>query len=185
MNDRKAPRIAEIAPRIAGWRRGPQPALAALVALNLLAGAASRAQDLVGCQLVGASLQCLPGVTESPQQQILQLQKDVAADIQLEGAVQQSIDGLRGLALAGDASVGALLTTTVAADAQAALPTAGYHWYRLKPGQRSWVLIEGANGTTYVPAPVDVGQSVMVVAVVNQNGVVKRVASQPIGPIQP
>jgi hypothetical protein len=47
------------------------------------------------------------------------------------------------------------------------------------------VLIEGANGTTYVPAPVDIGQSVMVVAVVNDNGTVKRVASQPVGPVQP
>jgi hypothetical protein len=47
------------------------------------------------------------------------------------------------------------------------------------------VLIQGANGTTYVPAPVDIGQSVMVVAVVNDNGTVKRVASQPVGPVQP
>jgi hypothetical protein len=71
------------------------------------------------------------------------------------------------------------------ADAQAALPSANYHWYRLKPGARSWVLIEGAQGTTYVPAPVDIGQNLMVVAVVTQNGTVKRVASQAIGPVQP
>jgi hypothetical protein len=32
---------------------------------------------------------------------------------------------------------------------------------------------------------VDIGQNLMVVAVVNQNGVVKRVSSQPIGPVQP
>jgi hypothetical protein len=81
--------------------------------------------------------------------------------------------------------VGAVLTATAVADAQAALPTANYHWYRIKPGQRSWVLIEGANGTSYVPAPVDIGQSVMVVAVVNENGTAKRVASQPVGPVQP
>jgi len=81
--------------------------------------------------------------------------------------------------------VGAALTATAVADAQAALPTVNYHWYRLKPGQRSWVLIEGDDGTTYVPAPVDIGQNVMVVAVVNQNGTVKRVASQPVGPVQP
>jgi predicted regulator of Ras-like GTPase activity (Roadblock/LC7/MglB family) len=87
--------------------------------------------------------------------------------------------------LEGDAAVGAALTATAVADAQTALPTANYHWYRIKPGQRSWVLIEGANGTTYVPAPVDIGQNIMVVAVVNQNGQVKRVASQPLGPVQP
>ena len=145
----------------------------------------SSAQDLVGCQLVGATLQCVPGVTESPQQQIQQLQQQVSTDLLLEGAVQQRIDGLQQLVLAGRAAVGLVLTATAVADAQAALPTARYHWYRLPRGQRSWVLIEGATGTTYVPAPVDIGQNLMVVAVVNQNGVVKRVASQPIGPVQP
>jgi hypothetical protein len=45
------------------------------------------------------------------------------------------------------------------------------------------VLIETAQGTTYVPAAIDIGQQVMVVAVVNQNGKVKRVSSTPIGPI--
>ena len=144
-----------------------------------------RAQDLVGCRLVGANLQCVPGVDESPQLQIQQLQQQISTDIQLEGVVQQRIDGLQQLVLEGDAAVGAALTATAVADAQAALPSANYHWYRIKPGQRTWVLIEGANGTTYVPAPMDIGQNIMVVAVVNQNGQVKRVASQPLGPVQP
>ena len=144
-----------------------------------------RAQDLVGCRLVGANLQCVPGVDESPQLQIQQLQQQISTDIQLEGVVQKRIDGLQQLVLEGDAAVGAALTATAVADAQAALPSANYHWYRIKPGQRTWVLIEGANGTTYVPAPMDIGQNIMVVAVVNQNGQVKRVASQPLGPVQP
>jgi hypothetical protein len=160
-----------------------------LLVLALPAAAATalplQAQDLVGCLLVGANLQCVPGVDESPQLQIQQLQQQISTDIQLEGVVQQRIDGLQQLVLAGDAAVGAALTATAVADAQAALPSADYHWYRIKPGQRSWVLIEGANGTTYVPAPVDIGQNIMVVAVVNQNGQVKRVASQPLGPVQP
>ena len=143
------------------------------------------AQDLVGCQLVGATLQCVPGVDESPQLQIQQLQQQLSTDIQLEGVVQQRIDGLQQLVLQGEAGVGEALTAAAIADAQAALPTANYHWYRIKPGQRSWVLIEGANGTTYVPAPVDIGQNIMVVAVVNQNGQVRRMASQPVGPVQP
>jgi hypothetical protein len=155
-----------------------------LLALPGLVSAAAVAQDLVGCQLVGATLQCVPGVTESPQQQIRQLQQQVSTDLQLEGAVQQQINGLRQLVLAGDVAVGAMLTATAVADAQAALPSANYHWYRLKPGQRSWVLIEGANGTTYVPAPIDIGQNLMVVAVVNQNGQVQRVASSPVGPVR-
>jgi hypothetical protein len=160
-------------------------ALLAVAAGTVSVGRPAAAQDLVGCQLVEATLQCVPGVTESPQQQIRQLQQQLSTDIQLEGAVQQRIDGLQQLVLAGNAAVGAMLTATAVADAQAALPSANYHWYRLKPGQRSWVLIEGAQGTTYVPAPVDIGQNLMVVTVVNQNGVVKRVASQPIGPVQP
>lgn len=160
--------------------------LAALVLpVAAAASLAGRAQDLVGCRLVGATLQCIPGVDESPQLQIKQMQQEISTDIQMEGVVQQRIDGLQQLILNGNAAVGAALTATAIADAQAALPSADYHWYRLKPGQRSWVLIEGAQGTTYVPAPVDIGQNIMVVAVVNQNGEVKRVASQPFGPIQP
>ena len=155
-----------------------------LLALPGLGTGVAMAQDLVGCQLVGASLQCVPGFTESPQQQIRQLQQEVSTDLQLEGAVQQQINGLQQLVLAGDVAVGAVLTATAVADAQAALPSANYHWYRLKPGQRSWVLIEGANGTTYVPAPIDIGQNLMVVAVVNQNGQVTRVASSPVGPVR-
>jgi hypothetical protein len=165
------------------------PSLRRFAALALpvaAAGAlAAQAQDLVGCRLVGATLQCIPGVDESPQLQIEQMQQEISTDIQLEGVVQQRIDGLQQLVLNGNAAVGAALTATAITDSQAALPEADYHWYRLKPGQRSWVLIEGAQGTTYVPAPVDIGQNIMVVAVVNQNGQVKRVASQPLGPVQP
>ena len=160
-----------------------------LACLPLVMGAVlsvpAQGQDLVGCRLVEATLQCVPGVDESPQLQIQQMQQQISTDIQLEGVVQQRIDGLQQLVLAGDAAVGAALTATAVADAQAALPAANYHWYRIQPGQRTWVLIEGASGTTYVPGPVDIGQNIMVVAVVNQNGQVSRVASQPVGPIQP
>jgi hypothetical protein len=152
---------------------------------SIAAGPAARAQDLVGCQLVDGTLQCVPGVTESPQQQIQQLDQQISTTIQQEAAVQQRIDGLQKLVLSGNAAVGQLLTASAQVNAQAALPQANYHWYRIKPGTRSWVLIEGANGTTYVPGSLDVGQNLMVVVVVNQNGQVKRVASTPVGPIQP
>jgi lipoprotein-anchoring transpeptidase ErfK/SrfK len=148
-------------------------------------GPSAMAQDLVGCQLVDGTLQCIPGVTESPQQQIQQLDQQISTTIQQEAAVQQRIDGLQKLVLSGNAAVGQLLTAAAQINAQAALPQANYHWYRLKPGTRSWVLIEGANGTTYVPGTLDVGQNLMVVVVVNQNGQVKRVASTPVGPVQP
>ena len=115
--------------------RQPRLHLHPLLLLSLLAavsGAApawnpASAQDLVGCQLVGATLQCVPGVTESPQQQILQMQQQISTDIQLEGAVQQQINGLQQLVLAGNAAVGAMLTATAVADAQVALPSAAYH----------------------------------------------------------
>ncbi|WP_411867282.1 hypothetical protein [Vulcanococcus limneticus] len=169
--------------RAAGFAATAVTAMA-LTATGLALGGAARAQDLVGCQLVGADIQCVPGVSADPQQQIRALEQQLSDTLQQEGAVQQQIDGLRQLVLEGNAAVGGLLTATAVAAARAALPTANYHWYRLAPGQRSWVLIEGANGTRYVPSPIDIGQRVMVVAVVTQNGQVKRVASTPLGPIQ-
>ena len=165
--------------------RSLRPLLTLLAAAALPLQGVASAQDLVGCQLVDGTLQCVPGVTESPQQQIQQLQQQISTDVKLEGAVQQRIDGLQKLELSGNAAVGQLLTAAAQINAQAALPQANYHWYRLKPGTRSWVLIEGANGTTYVPGSLDVGQNLMVVVVVNQNGQVKRVASTPVGPVQP
>jgi len=165
--------------------RSLRPLLALLAASTLPLHGLARAQDLVGCQLVDGTLQCVPGVTESPQQQIQQLQQQISTDIQLEGAVQQRIDGLQKLVVSGNAAVGQLLTAAAQINAQVAIPQANYHWYRLKPGNRSWVLIEGANGTTYVPGSLDVGNNLMVVVVVNQNGQVKKVASTPVGPVQP
>jgi len=164
--------------------RSLRPLLTLLAAAALPLQGVARAQDLVGCQLVDGTLQCVPGVTESPQQQIQQLQQQISTDVKLEGAVQQRIDGLQKLVLSGNAAVGQLLTAAAQINAQAALPQANYHWYRMKPGTRSWVLIEGANGTAYVPGTLDVGQNLMVVVVVNQNGQVKRVASTPVGPVQ-
>jgi len=139
---------------------------------------------MVGCQLVGASLQCVPGVTADPQQQIKIMRQEISNDIQLEGAVQQQINGLQQLVLNGKAAVGQLLVATAQFDTSIAVPQADYHWYRLAPGQRSWVLIESAQGTTYVPAAIDIGKQVMVVVVVNQNGKVTRISAAPIGPIR-
>jgi len=139
---------------------------------------------MVGCQLVGASLQCVPGVTADPQQQIKIMRQEISNDIQLEGAVQQQINGLQQLVLNGKAAVAQLLVATAQFDASIAVPQTNYHWYRFAPGQRSWVLIESAQGTTYVPAAIDIGQQVIVVAVVNQNGKFKRVSAAPICPIR-
>ena len=92
-----------------------------LVALALASGLAVQAQDLVGCRLVGASLQCIPGVTESAQQQISTFRDQISADLELEGAIQQQINGLQSLVIAGEAIQGGLLQATIQADANAAL----------------------------------------------------------------
>lgn len=155
--------------------------------LALLPGAGS-AQDLVGCQLVDGTLQCVPGLTASPQQQIQIMRKEISTDIQLQGAVQQQINGLQALVLQGQAVEGGLLAATAAADAQAALAAlaaASFHWYRLAPGQSRWQLIQGAQGPTYVPTAADVGQQLLVVVVLKQgDGSVQRVPSAPTAPVQ-
>ncbi|MFM7733472.1 MAG: hypothetical protein ACKO6F_08460, partial [Cyanobium sp.] len=98
-------------------------AAAVLAALLLPAGPAStaRAQDLVGCQLVEGTLQCVPGITADPQQQIRILDRQIGADQTLEGAVEQRISGLRQLLLQGEARQGQLLQASLQADALADL----------------------------------------------------------------
>ena len=49
---------------------------------------------LVGCRL-GATLQCVPGLTMKPEQQIKVLEQQIAKDQQTEGAIRQTIEGLR------------------------------------------------------------------------------------------
>ena len=85
-----------------------------------------KAQDLVGCQLVEGTLQCVPGITADPQQQIKLLRQEIAGDQRIEGAVEQRIAGLNQLLLQGEARQGALLQAT--ADGLAALPPSAFHW---------------------------------------------------------
>lgn len=89
-------------------------------------GAGLKAQDLVGCQLVQGTLQCVPGITADPQQQIQLLRQEIAGDQQIEGAVQQRIAGLNQLLLQGEARQGALLQATATADVLASLPPAPF-----------------------------------------------------------
>ncbi len=155
---------------------------ACLTLLFLLAGqgiSGLRAQDLVGCQLVDATLQCVPGVTADPQQQIRILRRSIDADQQLEGAVEQQVAGLEALVLQGEARQGSLLR----ANALAALPPSAFHWYRLAPGRRHWQLIEGASGPTYTLTPADVAYEVMVVVAVPTATGSQRSSSPVVGPI--
>ena len=160
----------------------------ALGALGLLLPALrtpARAQDLVGCQLVEGQLQCVPGVTADPQQQIKILEGQITADQQLQGAVQQQIAGLNQLVLQGQALEGGLLQASLKTTGMAVLPASSYHWYRSVPGSRQWQLILNAKGTVYALTSSDVGNRVMVVVAVPTAQGSQRSASTPVGPVQP
>lgn len=145
-----------------------------------------RAQDLVGCQLVEGQLSCVPGVSADPQAQISALRQQISNDLAQESTVQQQIDGLQQLVLQGEAVQGQVLQAAAVADVLAALPPQAFHWYRRAPGASQWLLIEGANGPTYVLQPQDVSAEVMVVvAVGNPAGGSNRQASQAMGPVRP
>ena len=168
-------------------RRGGQGVLAVALLSALAMPLAGRSQDLVGCQLTDdGQLQCVPGVSADPQSQIRAMRQQISTDLQLEGAVQQQINALQQLVLAGQAAEGQLLTATVNADALAGLPPSAFHWYRLTPGSSRWVLITNANGPIYQLQPVDVKAKVMVmVAVPIPSGGSQRQASKAVGPVQP
>ena len=160
---------------------------AAALASGLAAPRAGFTQDLVGCQLTDdGQLQCVPGVSADPQSQIRALRQEISTDLQLQGAVQQQINGLEQLALTGQAIEGQLLQATLAADALAGVSPSAFHWYRLSPGSNRWVLIQGASGPTYRLQPVDVQARVMVVvAIPAPSGGSQRQPAQSVGPVQP
>ncbi|MFY8149558.1 MAG: hypothetical protein ACOVNL_10140 [Prochlorococcaceae cyanobacterium] len=166
------------------------PALGTALSLSLLTGLcapALRSQDLVGCQLVDGSLQCVPGLDATPQQQIRILRGEISTDLQLEGAVEQRIEGLQALVLQGQAQVGALLQASLVAEGGGAMAATGnglqYHWYRLAPGRLHWEQITGAAGPTYTPGPNDIAYQLMVV-VRTDGGTTQRVGSKPTGPVR-
>jgi hypothetical protein len=144
-----------------------------------------QAQDMLdGCQLVDGTLQCVPGVTADPQQQIRDLNQQISTDQKLETAVQQQISGLQQLVLQGQAAEGTLLQATLSADALAGLPPSAFHWYRLPAGTSRWLVIQGANGPSYVLSQQDVNARVMVVVAVPSAGGSQRQASPPVGPVR-
>ena len=156
--------------------------------LPLLPGAGlapSRAQDLVGCQIIEGSLQCVPGITADPQQQIRILEGTITADQKLEGALETGIAGLQRLELQGQASEGNLLRAVITADALASLPPSAFHWYRRTPKDSRWLLITGAAGPSYRLQAADANAMVMVVVAVPGAGGSQRTSSAPAGPVQP
>ncbi|MFM7676558.1 MAG: hypothetical protein ACKO5F_13485 [Synechococcus sp.] len=170
------------------WICTPSPWIGAALTLALGGQASLRAQDLVGCQLQDGTLQCVPGLDATPQQQIRILRGEIAADQQLEGAVEQRIEGLQQLVLQGEARVGALLQASLQGEAAAELAAMGpalqYHWYRLAPGRSQWERIPEAQGASYTPTSNDIAYQVMVVVVRSGGGTTQRVASAPVGPVR-
>ena len=169
--------------------------VAAALASTAVAGAAMLASSpralsqtmLTGCQLVGGTLQCVPGVTADPQQQINDLRQQIGTDQQLENAVEQRIEGLSQLVLVGEIVEGSLLVANLGAglpqDPLVQLPASAFHWYRLTPGSTKWVLIPGASGPTYRLQHQDVGSQLMVVVAVATPSGSQRQPSAVIGPI--
>lgn len=163
-------------------------ALSRLLALLVGVGLASftplaRSQDLVGCSLVGGQLSCVPGVSADPQAQIRALRAEIAATLNQEDGVQQQIDQLQTLVLAGEAQQGALLRASLGAEPLTSLPASAFHWYRLAPGGSHWVWLEAAQGPTYLLGGEDVDSSVMLVVVESGDAGVRRQATPPVGPV--
>jgi hypothetical protein len=69
--------------------------------ISLLAAATQAQGMLPGCRLEGGSLQCVPGLTADPQLQINVLKKEISTDVQAEGRIKQTIQGLRQFVLIG------------------------------------------------------------------------------------
>ena len=85
-------------------RLSPVFMLGASLAATLLTQSSEQGQGvLVGCRL-GATLQCVPGLTMTPQQQIKVLKQRITSDTIAEGMVEQIIEGLRRFDMTGSAS---------------------------------------------------------------------------------
>jgi len=137
---------------------------------------------LQGCQLIDGSLQCVPGLNADPEQQIQILQRTIGADQALEAAIGKESAATEQVLLSGSAVVGTLLSAAVAVTAGGGAAPA-FHWYRLAPDQRTWLLIPEAKGSTYVVVPADMGSQVMVVSVRGAGASTLRTSSKPIGPV--
>ena len=139
---------------------------------------------LMGCQLIGGQLECMPGMDHlKPQQQINVLKQQIDATNQRATELQAAIESLGELELAGEAIAGELIEARwLAANPGGPQPTL-IHWYR--QGEQGWLLIPGAVGNGYTAQPSDVGLELMAVAIVITPEGHRRVASTPLGPVRP
>ena len=101
---------------------------------------------LPGCRLENGSLQCVPGLTATPQQQIQVLDGEITRDQQAEGRIVQTIAGLKRFAVVGEARQKALLSAELAVD-DSTIETLTIHWYR-RSTNGHWQLIDSAGERT-------------------------------------
>lgn len=164
-------------------RLSPVFMLGASLAATLLTQSSGQGQGvLVGCRL-GATLQCVPGLTMTPQKQIKVLKQQITTDTIAEGMVEQTIEGLRQFDLTGSARVGARLTAELDFDPDQ-FDAVQVHWYRQLPGQRNWQLVGEVDSRSYRIGSDDTNGNVMAVVAMRPNGgAVMRHSSNVIGPI--
>ena len=155
------------------------------ICLTLVAAApfgASAQGMLPGCRLENGSLQCVPGLTASPEQQIQVLDGQIDRGLQQEGHLEQTIEGLKRFALVGEAREGALLKTELNPRSPD-VEELDVHWYR-RSEQGNWTLVESGSGRNYWIGPKDQQNQLMAVLVVrNRDGNIRRISSNVIGPI--
>tara|TARA_B100002051_G_C16622113_1_gene578806 strand:- start:144 stop:566 length:423 start_codon:yes stop_codon:yes gene_type:complete len=139
---------------------------------------------LMGCQLIGGQLECVPGMDHlKPQQQINVLKQQIDTTSQRASALKTAIQSLGELELAGEAIAGDLIEARwLAANPGGPQPTL-IHWYR--QGESGWLLIPEAVGSSYIAQPSDVGLELMAVAIVITPEGHRRLASAPLGPVRP
>jgi len=153
--------------------------------LTLMAGVqlgVSAQGMLPGCRLENGSLQCVPGLTASPEQQIQVLDQQIDQGLQQEGHLEQAIEGLKHFVLVGEAREGEVLKTDVMLEGDS-VEELDVHWYR-RSSEGNWNLVETGSGNRYKIGPGDQQDSIMAVLVVrDSDGSIKRISSNVIGPI--
>ena len=149
---------------------------------GVLAPAVRSQGVLVGCRL-GATLQCVPGLTMTPEQQIKVLEGRIASEQQAEGTIADTIQGLKRFELSGRAAIGAVLNANLSFDPDD-FSAVQVHWYRRMPESSLWQLVGQVDERTYRISSDDLGSSVMAIVAMQRNGaVVVRHHSNVIGPI--
>ena len=138
---------------------------------------------LAGCRLENGSLQCVPGLTATPQQQIQVLHGEITADQQTEGRLVQTIKGLKRFAVVGEARQRALLRAELELDAST-IDTLNILWYQ-RAANGHWQLIDSASESTYTISGDDAETWVMaVLTVTTDEGKVLKTNSNAVGPVE-